>query len=433
MPRGKKRKIEKTVPSESAETNSAEFLQSESTKVETVIRRKTNFDTFRTKILNVVFSKDFLLSSLILVLLVLILSVCWGTLKPLLVAFVLAYLINPLVRKIEKWRYMSREAAILSVFLGLVFAGLVVVIPVALSFGKNVVTMADEISGIEYKPLINKIKSNIRDYKNLDVPESLRAPLNFVKIPLEHVVDHFEQYQEKIEKILRSVNTWAGSMFRKIGGFLVNSTQSVLQRTMDVVIVTLFLIYILMDFEKVHGLFMKIIPSGYRPWMLKFSERADQSLKSFIIGQFKVACIFGAMMTCGLWLLGVKFWMVIGPMSGIANLVPYLGVIFGLGPALIMAIYQGVVGGAGYLLFLYVLILFSIVQFIDGNLVQPKIVGESVGLHPLVIIIALFIGAELMGIYGMLFAVPAAAISKVLVVELYEIFYLGYSGLLREK
>ena len=64
---------------------------------------------------------------------------------------------------------------------------------------------------------------------------------------------------------------------------------------------------------------------------------------------------------------------------------------------------------------------------------QPKIVGESVGLHPLVIIIALFIGAELMGIYGMLFAVPAAAISKVLVVELYEIFYLGYSGLLREK
>ena len=79
-------------------------------------------------------------------------------------------------------------------------------------------------------------------------------------------------------------------------------------------------------------------------------------------------------------------------LSGIANMVPYLGVIFGLGPALIMAIYQGAVGGAGVFLFLYVLLLFAIVQFIDGNLVQPKIVGESVGLHPLVIILALFVG-----------------------------------------
>ena len=139
------------------------------------------------------------------------------------------------------------------------------------------------------------------------------------------------------------------------------------------------------------------------------------------------------MMTLGLWFLGVKFWMDIGPLSGIANMVPYLGVIFGLGPALIMAIYQGAVGGAGVFLFLYVLLLFAIVQFIDGNLVQPKIVGESVGLHPLVIILALFVGAELMGIYGMLFAVPAAAVLKVLVVELYDVLYEGRSGLLRGR
>ena len=76
---------------------------------------------------------------------------------------------------------------------------------------------------------------------------------------------------------------------------------------------------------------------------------------------------------------------------------------------------------------------FGIVQFIDGNLVQPKIVGESVGLHPLVIILALFVGAELMGIYGMLFAVPAAAVLKVLVVELYDVLYEGQSGLLRGR
>ena len=214
---------------------------------------------------------------------------------------------------------------------------------------------------------------------------------------------------------------------------LLNSTQAVFQRTMDFVIVTLFLIYLLIDFERIHGLFMKIVPVSYSPWMLEFSDSAKETLKLFLIGQFKVACIFGFMMTLGLWFLGVKFWMVIGPLSGIANMVPYLGVIFGLGPALIMAIYQGAIGGAGVFLFLYVLLLFAIVQFIDGNLVQPKIVGESVGLHPLVIILALFVGAELMGIYGMLFAVPAAAVLKVLVVELYDVLYEGRSGLLRGR
>lgn len=434
MAKGKKRKTDSVSSSETAKTVSENFVNPESsTPLRKMSNSKTNYDRFKSTTLNTVFSKDFLLSCLLMLAISLMIKVFWGTMRPLIVAFILAYLVNPLVKTLEKWRYMNREGAILSVFLSLVFAGLVIIIPVALSFGKNVVTMADEISNIEYKPLINRIKSNIREYKNLDVPESLQVPLSYLKAPLEHVVDHFEQYQEKIEKILRSVNTWAGSMFRRIGGFLLNSTQAALQRTMDFVIITLFLIYILIDFERVHGLFMKIIPISYRPWMQKFTARADRTLKSFLIGQFKVACIFGAMMTTGLWFLGIKFWMVIGPLSGIANLVPYLGVIFGLGPALIMAIYQGAVGGAGFILFFYVLILFAIVQFIDGNLIQPKIVGESVGLHPLVIIIALFIGAEVLGIYGMLFAVPVAALLKVLVIELYQVLYLGYSGLLRER
>ena len=432
MAKGKKRKTTKTANSNVVIDNPL-TPSCESPKPPPIMARRTNFDDFKENLLNLLFSKDFLLTVLIITVFALMTHFFWATLLPLFVAFILAYLINPLVRKIEKWRYMNREGAILVVFIGLVLSALVLVIPMAFSLGKNVVTMADEISSIEYKPLINKIKTNIREFKNMEVPETLQKPASYLRTPIEHVINHFEQYQEKIEKLLRTVNTWAGSMFRKIGGLLLNSTQAVFQRTMDFVIVTLFLIYLLIDFERIHGLFMKIVPVSYRPWMLSFSDRADETLKLFLIGQFKVACIFGFMMTLGLWFLGLKFWMVIGPLSGIANMVPYLGIIFGLGPALIMAIYQGAVGGAGVFLFLYVLVLFGIVQFIDGNLVQPKIVGESVGLHPLIIIMALFVGAELMGIYGMLFAVPAAAVFKVLVVELYDVLYEGQSGLLRGR
>ena len=432
MAKGKKRKTTKNTSS-TVVTPDATTLLSEPSSGSQPMFRRTNFDDFKERILNLLFSKDFLLTVFILTVSALMAHFFWATLLPLFVAFILSYLINPLVRKIEKWRYMSREGAILTVFLSLILATLVLVIPMALSLGKNVVTMADEISSIEYKPLIEKVKTNIREFKNMEVPESLQKPASYLRAPIGHVINHFEQYQEKIEKLLRTVNTWAGSMFRKIGSLLLNSTQAVFQRTMDFVIVTLFLIYLLIDFEKIHSLFMKVVPVSYRPWTNAFSDRANETLKLFLIGQFKVACIFGFMMTLGLWFLGIKFWMVIGPLSGIANMVPYLGVIFGLGPALIMAIYQGAIGGAGFFLFLYVLILFGIVQFIDGNLVQPKIVGESVGLHPLVIIVALFIGAELMGIYGMLFAVPVAAVLKVLVVELYDVLYQGQSGLLRGR
>ena len=82
---------------------------------------------------------------------------------------------------------------------------------------------------------------------------------------------------------------------------------------------------------------------------------------------------------------------------------------------------------------LKVLILFGVVQFIDGNIVQPRVVGESVGLHPVMILLALFLGGALMGIYGMVFAVPVAAVLKVLVMEIYHGIYEDRSLLLEEE
>ncbi len=161
----------------------------------------------------------------------------------------------------------------------------------------------------------------------------------------------------------------------------------------------------------------------------------DETLWSFIRGQGIVALIFGTLMSLGLWALGVKFWFVIGPLSGIANLVPFLGLIFGLGPALVLGIYQGaILGGVTGSLFMVmkVVILFVVVQFIDGNIVQPRIVGESVGLHPVIILLALFLGAALMGFYGLVFAVPVAAVLKVLVIEIYHGLYEDRSLLLEE-
>jgi predicted PurR-regulated permease PerM len=188
----------------------------------------------------------------------------------------------------------------------------------------------------------------------------------------------------------------------------------------------------LIDFDSAYRIFMKIVPPGYKKWVHAFAGETDITLRNFIRGQMLVAACFGIMMTIGLYVIGIKFWLVLGPLSGIANLIPYLGVIFGLGPALLLAVYQGALpDGAGVMVMIIkVIILFSIVQTIDGLVLQPKIIGENVELHPLIVMLALLIGAELMGVYGMLFAVPVAAILKVLIMEIYNVLYIGKSKLL---
>jgi len=395
---------------------------------------KNNFDRFKEGFLEIVFSRDFLISFVLIFLLVGFLGLFWSIVAPFFIAFILAYLLHPMVEWwLRKFPKIGRVGAVGLVLFKITAIILLAVIPFLLQLGSNVHSMAEEISKIDYVPIIKKLSTEVKELKNMTIPEYIKKPVDQA---VDYVFENVDQYQQKIGTTLKTINSFVGKGLKKIGGFLLRSSESALKKTMDIFLILILLVYFLFDFTKVYPLFEKVVPPGYRPWVGRFMASTDETLWNFIRGQGIVALIFGTLMSIGLWALDVKFWFVIGPLSGIANLVPFLGLIFGLGPALIMGIYQGAItaGVSGALfMILKVLILFGVVQFIDGNIVQPRVVGESVGLHPVMILLALFLGGALMGIYGMVFAVPVAAVLKVLVMEIYHGIYEDRSLLLEEE
>ena len=140
-----------------------------------------------------------------------------------------------------------------------------------------------------------------------------------------------------------------------------------------------------------------------------FIEDVDNVVSKFIRGQLLDGIIVGILSSIGLWIIGLDFPVLIGMTAGIANVIPYFGPIIGSVPAVIV----GLLSGSPIKALFAVLVLLGIQQ-VDGAIIAPKIVGESVGLHPVFIILSIIIGGAYFGLLGMLLAVPAAGILKLL-------------------
>lgn len=391
-----------------------------------MLKKQNNWAIFSESCQQLCFSRDFLISVCLIAGTLLFISFFQNLLFPFFASFVLAYLLNPLVNKLHRiFPKLNRDNIVIGVFLTVFLLALLFIIPFAIQLSKGIFSMAEEISKVQYKPLLHKSVDKLQGWKSAYMPETAQKYVN-------KFINNLNEYQQKIEEVLKTANNWLGRLLKILGNFLVSISNAAFKRTMDFILIPILLFYMLIDFDKCYRIFIKIVPPTYKKWIHAFAKETDITLKNYIRGQMLVALCFGLMMSIGLYLIGIKFWLVLGPLSGIANLIPYLGVIFGLGPALLLAVYQGALpDGSGVIIMLIkVAVLFSAVQAIDGLILQPKIIGKNVELHPLIVMLVLLIGAELMGVYGMLFAVPAAAVIKVLIIEIYHVLYIGKSKLL---
>lgn len=174
-------------------------------------------------------------------------------------------------------------------------------------------------------------------------------------------------------------------------------------------IVPLVTFYILMDVDKYKKAFMNFIPSSRKEDISDLLKKIDRVLGRFIRGQLIVCFCIGISVTIALTLWGIEYPFLIGAFSGIIDIIPYLGVIVGMVPAVILALLKSPWIAVG------VFITLVILHWSEGHIIIPLVVGQVVGLPPLIIIVALLVGAELMGIPGMFLAVPFAAMIRVIV------------------
>ena len=203
------------------------------------------------------------------------------------------------------------------------------------------------------------------------------------------------------------VGDWTGKILMgvsKSGGALAAAVLSLF-------LIPILTFYLLRDWDSIVAHIGALVPESQREDVFRLARESDEVLGAFLRGQILVMVALAIIYSLGLSLVGLKFAVAIGVVSGLVSFVPYLGFVFGIALAgLTVALEPNplwqLVG---------VVVTFSLAQVIEGSVLTPKLVGDRIGLHPVIVIFAVAAGGQLFGFFGILLALPAAAVLSVLV------------------
>ena len=304
-------------------------------------------------------------------------------LLPFLVGAAVAYFLNPVVERLVA-RGVGRTTA--TVAISLAMAGVVV----AAGFLLIPAIVAQAVA------LINA------------APEGLQAMHRFLEARSPGSVD--------VESEARRVMAALGEAIQSRG---VALAEGVLGTARGVMSVVLFLVitpvvafYLLMDWPRLLNRVDGLLPRDHAPAIRELAADIDRAVAGFVRGQITVCLILAAYYSVALMLVGLNYGLVVGAVTGLISFVPYIGAIIGGALSIGLALYQfwGTPG-----LILLVIGIFALGQFLEGNVLVPKLVGRSVGLHPVWLLLALSVFGALFGFTGLLIAVPVAAALGVVV------------------
>jgi predicted PurR-regulated permease PerM len=313
-----------------------------------------------------------------------------GVLTPLFLAFSLAYILDPLVDRLEAWK-VPRPAGIAIVLAGTLGA-------VALFLGLVVPGIATDVASV------------IRE-----LPQQLAALWARLMPWLEQRgIEVPHSATEWVERLNIIASEAASTILAPAGnalGSLLGGTLSVLGSAAAALVVLVLAVYLLNDFDRLIAGLRELIPLRWRGTVTRYARDIDQMLSHFLRGQLTVMAILAVLYSVAYALLGVRLAVPIGIIAGLLNFIPYLGSGFALVAGLLMSLLDGwhlwqLIG---------VVLAYTAVQTLEGFVITPRIVGHTVGLSEIWVLVALFVGGELFGVLGVLLAVPAAAVAKIFV------------------
>ncbi len=239
-----------------------------------------------------------------------------------------------------------------------------------------------------------------------------------------------EQYKSWLYFIQKQTSTWPISiqdqLFERIQAFehwlqnivslLAGNVMKFMNLLIYFAIVPFISFYFLKDITKVKKFFWSLTPQRWRESGKKFMSDLDQSLGGYIRGQFLVCIVIGTIAAFALWVLEMKYSLILGLIIGATNVIPFFGPVIGAIPAVIVA------STISTKMIIYVVIIVFGLQFLEGNILSPLIVGKSLHMHPLFIMGALIVGGEVGGVLGLLIAVPILAILRVAIINIHVHF-----------
>lgn len=310
-------------------------------------------------------------------------------LMPFFAAALLAYLCNPLVDRLMKWRF-SRIAAVSTVFSVLfltITTTLVLLIPMLWR---------------QFMYLESRLPFLLKWINRKAIPwleKSFKVDLDRLDMDL--------------------ITSWLTSYWQEAGTAAGHVLTRVAQSSLDIIsivglisLVPVVTFYLLLDWDKIINNIKELIPRHIEPTVSKLALECDDVLSAFIRGQLMVMLALGIIYAVGLQIVGLKLGILIGLLAGLASIIPYFGFVVGIIAASITCLFQ--FGTHSLDTLLAVWLVFAIGQILEGWVLQPYLIGDKIGLPPVGVIFAVMAGGQLFGFIGMLLALPVAAIIMVL-------------------
>lgn len=340
-------------------------------------------------------------------------SILGYTLSSVIIAIIFAYIINPIVNYLER-KGVKRQFGVIIVYISaiLIFGILIVsVIPKTINEVSNLLTSLPGMVDTLIREF-NNFLSNVFAKFNIELPENF---INIYKETNPKVNGNVETPQI-VSNILDSIKGTINELIVKVQGSLMGSLSNVISKlygfltsAFRLVLIIIFSFYFSVDKERFMLRVKKAIPNKHREDISYLTRNIDIALQQFIRGRMLMAIFVGLLTMVYLLVLRVDFAIIIGLITCVADIIPFIGPFLGCAPAVLFAFMDSPMKA------LWVLILFVIVQWVENNILAPKLIGDSTGLNPLVILISIIIGGGIFGVWGMVISVPLTSIIFILV------------------
>lgn len=308
---------------------------------------------------------------------------------PLGLSYVLFLIVSPALPVLLKFR-IRRDASIMIIFLGLSFFTVYPVVKIYPLIQAEVINLQQTIPKIE-----NYLRTNYREYG--------QKITKMTSIPVE-------------DKYLEEGFLMARKVIKDLVLYLPNLMASFLEW---LILVPFFLFFLLKDGKNMRHGILKMTPNVLFERFYFLSHEFNRKLGDYIFAKFVEATIVGIIITAGLYFLDVRFAVILGIVAGVTNIVPYLGPVLGAIAPIVVGLVEHGVGPT----FGGIVILLLVANVVDLALVFPILVSKIVDLHPLVVVISVILGSQVMGVIGMVISIPMAAALKLLFIEIYKEIY----------
>jgi predicted PurR-regulated permease PerM len=302
-----------------------------------------------------------------------------------IISLIFSYLLNPIINYLERHN-ISRGLGIILLYI-VVFG---IIIAISISFIPRLGNELKEVLMVlpSYFSTITDFFKDLYDkYYNL---ENIAPIIENVE---GLIFDNINRLQEVLLTSMTKLFTGVGSL---------------LNRMISLVLIPILTFYFLKDKDKLINQVFLIIPKNKRSEIKELMTQIDKSLSQFVRGRLILAIYVGVATTVVLLILDINFAIVIGLLTGIADIIPYFGPFLGFVPAVLFAFLDSATKG------IWVAVIFILIQWVENNVLGPKIIGDTTGLHPITVLLSLIIAGNIYGVLGMVFVIPVVSILKIL-------------------